>query len=156
MKLRVLKKRSKSNFSLYEKIIDLFLSFAFKASELDDSGVYKMRIENFLNRVKLKALLYQVPGRAEDHAAMIIEQVCIFISPVKFVVFRRLSVVHVMSLPGTCSCFLSRCPPKGPNLIKDKINIMYIRAWINFVYDFTTKVFFWTWRHLFQTVSTGG
>ena len=45
---------------------------------MDDSGVYKIRCEIFLNRVKLKALLYQVPGRPEDHAAMIIEQVCFF------------------------------------------------------------------------------
>jgi len=28
-----------------------------------------------LSRIKLKALLYQVPERPEDHAAMIIEQV---------------------------------------------------------------------------------
>lgn len=49
--------------------------FTFQALELDDSGIYEIRLQNFLNRIKLKALLYQVPERAEDHAAMIIEQV---------------------------------------------------------------------------------
>ena len=61
-----------------------------KASELDDNGFYKIRIDNFLNRVKLKALLYQVPGRAEDHAAMIIEQVCLL----KLYFFFNFFVLH--------------------------------------------------------------
>ncbi|XP_066929818.1 cilia- and flagella-associated protein 46-like [Clytia hemisphaerica] len=50
------------------------LSHLSKAMTFDDGDLYRIRIENSLNRIKLKALLYQVPERAEDHAAMIIEQ----------------------------------------------------------------------------------
>lgn len=45
-----------------------------KALDLDDSQCYKARLEHSLQRIKLKAVLYQLPERAEDHAAMIIEQ----------------------------------------------------------------------------------
>ena len=55
-----------------------------QAIALDDSGTFKNRLEHALKRVKLKALLYEEPERAEEHAAMIIEQVC---SSLRFYMF---------------------------------------------------------------------
>ncbi|XP_056005172.1 cilia- and flagella-associated protein 46-like isoform X7 [Ostrea edulis] len=45
-----------------------------KALALDDGGLYKERLEVSLHRLELRAQLYQQPERAEDMAAMIIEQ----------------------------------------------------------------------------------
>ncbi len=47
----------------------------FQALSLDDGGVYRERLEVALRRLELGATLYSQPGRAEDQAAMIIEQV---------------------------------------------------------------------------------
>lgn len=47
-----------------------------KALALDDTGVYSERLEMAINRVELRATLYDQPERAEDVATMIIEQVC--------------------------------------------------------------------------------
>jgi hypothetical protein len=41
---------------------------------LDDGEVYKDRLQVALHRLELRAQLYQTPERAEDQAAMIIEQ----------------------------------------------------------------------------------
>ena len=46
-----------------------------KALELDDSGMYYDRLQTALTRLQLRATLYKTPERAEDLAAMIIEQV---------------------------------------------------------------------------------
>ncbi|XP_074608699.1 cilia- and flagella-associated protein 46-like [Acropora palmata] len=45
-----------------------------KALELDDSGMYYDRLQTALTRLQLRATLYKTPERAEDLAAMIIEQ----------------------------------------------------------------------------------
>jgi len=45
-----------------------------KALLLDDTGMYSERLEMAINRVELRATLYDQPERAEDIATMIIEQ----------------------------------------------------------------------------------
>ncbi|XP_062591392.1 cilia- and flagella-associated protein 46-like [Saccostrea cucullata] len=45
-----------------------------KALSLDDGGLYKERLEVALHRLDLRSQLYKQPERAEDIAAMIIEQ----------------------------------------------------------------------------------
>lgn len=47
-----------------------------QALALDDGGLYKERLEVLLHRLELRAQLYKQPEKAEDIAAMIIEQVC--------------------------------------------------------------------------------
>ena len=49
-----------------------------KALELDDSGMYYDRLQTALTRLQLRATLYKTPERAEDLAAMIIEQVQVY------------------------------------------------------------------------------
>lgn len=46
-----------------------------KAVALDDTGVYRERLEMAINRVELRATLYDQPDRPEHVATMIIEQV---------------------------------------------------------------------------------
>jgi hypothetical protein len=46
-----------------------------RALELDDAGTYSERLQVALHRLSLRAELYTQPPRAEDQAAMIIEQV---------------------------------------------------------------------------------
>lgn len=59
----------------------VFFSVYKQALALDDGGLYKERLEVSLRRLELRAQLYKQPDRAEDIAAMIIEQVitCTFI-----------------------------------------------------------------------------
>ena len=45
-----------------------------KALALDDTGMYSERLEMAINRVELRATLYDQPERPEDIATMIIEQ----------------------------------------------------------------------------------
>ena len=46
-----------------------------QALALDDDGLYTERVETLLTRLQLRGSIYATPGRAEDIAAMIIEQV---------------------------------------------------------------------------------
>ena len=46
-----------------------------KALTLDDTGIYRERLDMAINRVELRATLYDQPERPEDVATMIIEQV---------------------------------------------------------------------------------
>ena len=46
-----------------------------RALALDDGAVYQERLTVAVNRLTLRAELYKQPDRAEDQAAMIIEQV---------------------------------------------------------------------------------
>lgn len=52
-----------------------------QALALDDGAVYNERLQLALHRLQLRAELYQQPNRPEDEAAMIIEQVIIYMSP---------------------------------------------------------------------------
>lgn len=63
----------------------VFFSVYKQALALDDGGLYKERLEVSLRRLELRAQLYKQPDRAEDIAAMIIEQVitCTFIKTVR-------------------------------------------------------------------------
>lgn len=46
-----------------------------QALALDDDGLYTERVETLLTRLQLRGSIYATPERAEDIAAMIIEQV---------------------------------------------------------------------------------
>ncbi|XP_065923991.1 cilia- and flagella-associated protein 46 isoform X6 [Magallana gigas] len=54
--------------------IQVAMEHLVKALALDDGGLYKERLEVSLRRLELRAQLYKQPDRAEDIAAMIIEQ----------------------------------------------------------------------------------
>ena len=47
----------------------------FQALALDDGDVYQERLQVALRRLQLRAQLYELPERAEDQAAMMVEQV---------------------------------------------------------------------------------
>nr|XP_022339451.1 cilia- and flagella-associated protein 46-like isoform X3 [Crassostrea virginica] len=54
--------------------IQVAMEHLVKALALDDGGLYKERLEVLLHRLELRAQLYKQPEKAEDIAAMIIEQ----------------------------------------------------------------------------------
>ncbi|KAM3912864.1 cilia- and flagella-associated protein 46 [Leptodactylus fuscus] len=57
-----------------EDRIDVAIRHLEKALTLDDSGQYQNYLRSFLHRLQLRITLYTKPQRAEDQAAMIIEQ----------------------------------------------------------------------------------
>lgn len=60
---------------IYSPVFLVIFSLYKQALALDDGGLYKERLEVSLRRLELRAQLYKQPDRAEDIAAMIIEQV---------------------------------------------------------------------------------
>ncbi|XP_033122422.1 cilia- and flagella-associated protein 46-like isoform X2 [Anneissia japonica] len=54
--------------------VEIAMSHLKKALALDDGGHYNERLQHALQRLSLRAELYQQPERMEDQAAMIIEQ----------------------------------------------------------------------------------
>lgn len=62
---------------IYSPVFQVIFSLYKQALALDDGGLYKERLEVSLRRLELRAQLYKQPDRAEDIAAMIIEQVII-------------------------------------------------------------------------------
>lgn len=66
---------SKNVLKIYSPVFLVIFSLYKQALALDDGGLYKERLEVSLRRLELRAQLYKQPDRAEDIAAMIIEQV---------------------------------------------------------------------------------